>query len=164
MQEMFAKKGFSFIEVLSPCPTLYQRRNKMGDGLDTMKFYKEVSKVRNGAATKDVALDQEWRDHRRQVRRPRAQRLSRPDARQVASSRWATIMSKRRLAHASNGNPHRRIWRTGRHPVGHRHRQSRLHLPATGYSTMTQSFGPEARGGACSAQVILSDSPCSIPT
>jgi len=56
MQEMFAKKGFSFIEVLSPCPTLYQRRNKMGDGLDTMKFYKEVSKVRNGASTKDVAL------------------------------------------------------------------------------------------------------------
>jgi len=53
---MFAKKGFSFIEVLSPCPTLYQRRNKMGDGLDTMKFYKEVSKIRNGAATKDVAL------------------------------------------------------------------------------------------------------------
>jgi 2-oxoglutarate ferredoxin oxidoreductase subunit beta len=28
----------------------------MGDGLDTMKFYKEVSKVRNGASTKDVAL------------------------------------------------------------------------------------------------------------
>ena len=26
-----------------------------------------------------------------------------------------------------------------------------------GFSTMTQSFGPEARGGACSAQVILSD-------
>ena len=43
MQEMFAKKGFSFIEVLSPCPTLYQRRNKMGDGLDTMKFYKQVA-------------------------------------------------------------------------------------------------------------------------
>jgi len=28
-----------------------------------------------------------------------------------------------------------------------------------GYSTMTQSFGPEARGGACSAQVILSNEP-----
>jgi 2-oxoglutarate ferredoxin oxidoreductase subunit beta len=56
MEEMFAKKGFSFIEVLSPCPTLYQRRNKMGDGLDTMKFYKQVSKVRNGAPTSDVAL------------------------------------------------------------------------------------------------------------
>ena len=56
MQEMFAKKGFSFIEVLSPCPTLYQRRNKMGDGLDTMKFYKEHSKTRNGAPTGEVAL------------------------------------------------------------------------------------------------------------
>jgi len=32
-----------------------------------------------------------------------------------------------------------------------------------GYSTMTQSFGPEARGGACSAQVILSDKPILYP-
>ena len=56
MEEMFKKKGFSFIEVLSPCPTLYQRRNKMGDGLDTMKFYKEVSKIKNGAPTAEVSL------------------------------------------------------------------------------------------------------------
>jgi 2-oxoglutarate ferredoxin oxidoreductase subunit gamma len=32
-----------------------------------------------------------------------------------------------------------------------------------GFSTMTQAFGPEARGGACSAQVILSDSPVLYP-
>ncbi|HME31660.1 MAG TPA: 2-oxoacid:acceptor oxidoreductase family protein [Terriglobales bacterium] len=32
-----------------------------------------------------------------------------------------------------------------------------------GFSTMTQSFGPEARGGACSAQVILSDRPVLYP-
>ncbi|HTV65270.1 MAG TPA: 2-oxoacid:acceptor oxidoreductase family protein [Bryocella sp.] len=32
-----------------------------------------------------------------------------------------------------------------------------------GYATMTQSFGPEARGGACSAQVILSDAPVLYP-
>jgi 2-oxoglutarate ferredoxin oxidoreductase subunit gamma len=32
-----------------------------------------------------------------------------------------------------------------------------------GYSTMTQNFGPEARGGACSAQLILSDSPVLYP-
>ncbi len=32
-----------------------------------------------------------------------------------------------------------------------------------GYSTMTQNFGPEARGGACSAQVIVSDSPVLYP-
>jgi 2-oxoglutarate ferredoxin oxidoreductase subunit beta len=56
MSEAFKKKGFSFIEVISPCPTLYQRRNKMGDGLDAMKFYKEKSKVRNGAPTSEVGL------------------------------------------------------------------------------------------------------------
>jgi 2-oxoglutarate ferredoxin oxidoreductase subunit beta len=56
MQEALSKRGFCFIEVLSPCPTLYQRRNKMGDGLDTMKYYKEASKVRHGAPTSETAL------------------------------------------------------------------------------------------------------------
>lgn len=32
-----------------------------------------------------------------------------------------------------------------------------------GYATMTQNFGPEARGSACSAQVILSDKPILYP-
>ncbi len=32
-----------------------------------------------------------------------------------------------------------------------------------GYATLTQSFGPEARGGASSAQVVLSDRPVLYP-
>lgn len=31
------------------------------------------------------------------------------------------------------------------------------------YATMTQNYGPESRGGACSAQVIISDMPVSYP-
>src|SRR5437764_13331799 len=31
------------------------------------------------------------------------------------------------------------------------------------FATMTQSFGPEARGGACSAQLIVSDAPILYP-
>ena len=31
------------------------------------------------------------------------------------------------------------------------------------YATMTQNFGPEARGGACSAQLLLSDQPILYP-
>jgi 2-oxoglutarate/2-oxoacid ferredoxin oxidoreductase subunit beta len=42
--------------VLSPCPTLYQRRNKMGDGLEAMKYYKAASKIRHGAPTAECAL------------------------------------------------------------------------------------------------------------
>ncbi len=56
MAEMFSRRGFCFIEVLSPCPTLYQRRNKMGDGLDAMRAYKKLSRVKNGASTHEAAL------------------------------------------------------------------------------------------------------------
>jgi 2-oxoglutarate ferredoxin oxidoreductase subunit gamma len=31
------------------------------------------------------------------------------------------------------------------------------------FATMTQNFGPEARGGACSAQLVVSDSPVLYP-
>ena len=31
--EALVKPGFSFIEVISPCPTLYARRNRLGSGL-----------------------------------------------------------------------------------------------------------------------------------
>jgi 2-oxoglutarate/2-oxoacid ferredoxin oxidoreductase subunit beta len=56
MAEVFKKPGFCFIEILSPCPTLYQRRNRMGDGLDAMKFYKEHSKIKNGASTGELGI------------------------------------------------------------------------------------------------------------
>lgn len=56
MKEAIQKKGFSFIEVIAPCPTLYLRRNKLGDGLNEMKYYKEKSKIQNGADTKSVDI------------------------------------------------------------------------------------------------------------
>mgnify|MGYP003593075527 FL=1 len=57
MTEALGKKGFRFIEVLSPCPTLYSRRNRLGDGVDMVKYYKEKSVVQNGADTKNIGLD-----------------------------------------------------------------------------------------------------------
>lgn len=36
-------------------------------------------------------------------------------------------------------------------------------IQENGFATMTQNFGPEARGGACSAQVILSSEPILYP-
>ncbi len=57
IKEALAKKGFSFVEILAPCPTLYSRRNKLGDGLDQMIYYKDSSEIRNGADTKTTAID-----------------------------------------------------------------------------------------------------------
>jgi 2-oxoglutarate ferredoxin oxidoreductase subunit beta len=56
MSEMLSRKGFCFLEILSPCPTLYQRRNRLGDGLDTMKYYKQHSKTQHGAATREAGF------------------------------------------------------------------------------------------------------------
>jgi 2-oxoglutarate ferredoxin oxidoreductase subunit beta len=57
MNEALHKEGFRFIEILAPCPTLYLRRNKLGEGLDEMKFYQEKSVIKNGADTREVNLD-----------------------------------------------------------------------------------------------------------
>jgi 2-oxoglutarate ferredoxin oxidoreductase subunit beta len=39
------KRGFSFIEALTPCPTGFARRNKLGTTLDVMRFYRDNSYV-----------------------------------------------------------------------------------------------------------------------
>ena len=49
-------KGFSFIEVIAPCTTLYQRRNKLGDGLDAMEYYKEDADIQHGVDTRAVGI------------------------------------------------------------------------------------------------------------
>ncbi len=59
MKEMFSKKGFSFIEIISPCPTLFGRRNKIGDGLDHMKILKDNSKIIKGGSAKEAAIDED---------------------------------------------------------------------------------------------------------
>ena len=56
MLRAIKKKGFTFVEVISPCPTLYGRRNRLGDGLTTMRFYKANSKIKNGAHMSELDL------------------------------------------------------------------------------------------------------------
>jgi 2-oxoglutarate/2-oxoacid ferredoxin oxidoreductase subunit beta len=56
MGEALKKPGFSFVEIISPCPTLYARRNRLGDGLDAMKYYKEKSVIKHGADTREVGI------------------------------------------------------------------------------------------------------------
>jgi len=57
IHEAINKNGFSFVEIISPCPTLYGRKNKMGDGLKMMQSLKDNSVIANGADTRDVGID-----------------------------------------------------------------------------------------------------------
>jgi len=56
MCEALKKPGFSFVEVIAPCSTLYARRNKLGTGYDLMKFYHDSAVIQHGANTKDVGI------------------------------------------------------------------------------------------------------------
>jgi 2-oxoglutarate ferredoxin oxidoreductase subunit beta len=42
------KKGFKFVEVVSPCPEIYGRRNKLGKAIDIMSHYRDISQIRHG--------------------------------------------------------------------------------------------------------------------
>ena len=162
ISEAFNKKGFSFIEVISPCPTLYQRRNKMGDGLDAMKYYKEKSKIRHGAPTSEVGMtmtgeiivgkfvDRERPDYqtmmraqypgiaRRKIRRTSGDGMQLTEIRLAGFGGQGVILSAIVLGKAAS-------------------------IYQGAFATMTQNFGPEARGGACSAQLVISDTPVLYP-
>lgn len=50
------KKGFSFIEIISPCPEYYGRRNKMRDPMDWMRWFREKSIIMNGIDPAEAEL------------------------------------------------------------------------------------------------------------
>ena len=56
MAEALQKPGFSFVEIICPCTTLYARKNKLGSGLDLMKFYHDNSEICNGMDPREVDI------------------------------------------------------------------------------------------------------------
>jgi 2-oxoglutarate ferredoxin oxidoreductase subunit beta len=54
--EALNKSGFSVVEVISPCAIYYSRINRLGDGLDMMKFYHDNSEIRHWEDTKNLDI------------------------------------------------------------------------------------------------------------
>jgi len=54
--EALSHKGFTFVEVLAPCPTNYGRRNGLGEGLDELRYYREHMVIRHGADPKEADI------------------------------------------------------------------------------------------------------------
>jgi 2-oxoglutarate ferredoxin oxidoreductase subunit beta len=55
--EAIKRRGFNFIEVISPCPTVYGRMNNAPNGLDSLRYYKQKSIIRNDADPKDANME-----------------------------------------------------------------------------------------------------------
>jgi 2-oxoglutarate ferredoxin oxidoreductase subunit beta len=57
LTEALGKPGFSFVEVVTPCSTLYARRNRLGSGFDLMNFYHDHSQVERDCDTTELAIE-----------------------------------------------------------------------------------------------------------
>ena len=47
IKKALQKEGFSLVEVISPCPEIFDRYNKLGTAVDVMKWFKLVSQVKH---------------------------------------------------------------------------------------------------------------------
>ena len=57
IDEAINKKGFSFLEVIAPCPTAFGRRNKIRKPLDLLRFYYDHSVVKNDINPGEAFID-----------------------------------------------------------------------------------------------------------
>ena len=57
--EAVNNKGFSFIEIVSPCPTVFARKNKKGSGLDLLDHFGKRSVIDHSANPNDIPMDLE---------------------------------------------------------------------------------------------------------
>ncbi len=57
ISEALAKRGFSFVEVITPCPSSFGRRNRMGTPLEMLKFYQGRSVIRGDIDPKEASMD-----------------------------------------------------------------------------------------------------------
>jgi 2-oxoglutarate ferredoxin oxidoreductase subunit beta len=57
MLNAIRKPGFTFIEVISPCPVGFGKSNDIGEGLDEMRMYRTNSIVDPDADLKDAGID-----------------------------------------------------------------------------------------------------------
>ena len=54
--EALEHKGFAFVEIVSPCPVYYGRRNRLGEAVDELRYYKENTVVHNFAPLEECEL------------------------------------------------------------------------------------------------------------
>ena len=180
--------GFSFVEVIAPCSTAYARWNPEGRGLDpeklgrrgleTMKYYQKVGRTAHDTHPKDAGVKVNEKGEITEIVEGDFLVEANPSLKDALD---------RRIVQAE------KVWKVERETLDNRPKlpARKEHLPRTevqlgGFggqgiisagrivglaaaiydgleACFTQSYGPEARGGAAGSQVILSSNPIHHP-
>jgi len=193
IEEALNKRGFSFVEIISPCPVGYGRRQekRQREGLDTMHYYREKTVIRHGIDPKEaeITLDGEiivgkFVD----IEKPTFSDLCDQVVEKVvggsAGVQGCRGGGEKAPLHPSTPAPMLRMHPGTSAPLLRKVGRTEIRLTGLGgqgiiragyilgkaaaihdgrNAVFTQSYGPEARGGASSAQVIISDEPIRYP-
>jgi 2-oxoglutarate ferredoxin oxidoreductase subunit beta len=188
LREAMAHSGFSFVEIIAPCATAYARWNPEGRGLDpeqlrrrgleVLKYYQKVGRIAHGTHPKDTAITVDERGLITEIIEGKFLDDPKPDL-QDAIDRLAAV-GKKRWRMVEEALRSRPILPKRTDPV------SRTEVQLGGFGgqgiisagliigkaasiydglnvTFTQSYGPEARGGAAGAQVVIDGEPIHHP-
>jgi len=59
IENALKNRGFSFIEIVSPCPTVYARKNRKGTGLDLLNEFHKRAKIDHDADPTKIPIEKE---------------------------------------------------------------------------------------------------------
>ena len=180
LREAMLHPGFSFVEIIAPCSTSYARWNSEGRGLDPqklnrrglelMKHYQLVGKIAHNTHPKDAAIEVNEMGEITSIIEGVFLNESKPEFRaaieqkaRIAKERWraAKKVLDGRLKLPGRTDPVDRtdVQLGGFGGQGIMSAGRIIGQAATIYDKIeacfTQSYGPEARGGAAGSQVVV---------
>ncbi|MEW5940637.1 MAG: 2-oxoacid:acceptor oxidoreductase family protein [Chloroflexota bacterium] len=188
LREALVHPGFSFVEVIAPCSTAYARWNLEGRGLDPeklgrrgleiMKHYQKVGKTAHDIHPKDAHIKVNERGEIVEIIEGNFLAEANPSLMEALNARvaqaekmWTAekeILDRRPQFPARQERlPRTEVQLGGFGGQGIISAGRIIGLAAAIYDDLeacfTQSYGPEARGGAAGSQVILASDPIHHP-
>ena len=188
LRNALTHSGFSFVEIIAPCSTAYARWNPEGKGLDpenlrrrgleVMKHYQNVGRIDHDVHPKDAHVKVDHQGEIVEIIEGEFLDEARPDFIEAINQRadlaekyWLgekETLDKRKVLASRKKRVHRtEIQLGGFGGQGIMSAGKIIGMAAAVYNNLqacfTQSYGPEARGGAAGSQVVIASSPIHHP-
>jgi 2-oxoglutarate ferredoxin oxidoreductase subunit beta len=188
LREAMMHPGFSFVEIIAPCSTSYARWNPDGRGLDPQKLgrrglevmmhYRQVGRIARNIHPKDAAVKVNEKGEIDEIIEGVFLNEPKPEFRaaiehkaQIARQQWRetkNILERRpQLPGRTDSVDRTEVQLGGFGGQGIMSAGRIIGQAATLYDKIeacfTQSYGPEARGGAAGAQVVVASEPIHHP-
>jgi 2-oxoglutarate ferredoxin oxidoreductase subunit beta len=188
LREAMMHPGFSFVEIIAPCSTSYARWNPEGRGLDPQKLgrrglevmmhYRQVGRIVHDTHPKDAAVKVNERGEINEIIEGVFLNEPKPEFRaaiehqaQIAEERWSAakkaLDQRPKLPSRTDFVDRTEVQLGGFGGQGIMSAGRIIGQAATIYDKMeacfTQSYGPEARGGAAGSQVVVATEPIHHP-